>query len=506
MHILQWLAVPQTYWAIAIFFLSLWALYALRSLQLTSAWARRYDRAVFVVLTLAAVMALRWPLLFIPGSLNPDEAQMGAQALKAAVDVLPWHGFDGSTGGPFDSYVLALPLLFGTTLTFFWIHLIATLLGVATICALAAGAEALCGVRIGRAAAVVPLTFFALMHDQDFWHYSSELLPVLLATIALAILAFEGARGVSRTSLVLAGVCLGVIPFAKLQTTPIAVYLALLFGAVLLLRGSDVAANRRRLGVFASAFLGTIIAVIAVVAVSGSLPDAYVSYIGVGLRYSQAGDPPGLTYFFAATPGYQPFAWGTFALLVAAAVCAVAAKPANRDLCAIAAMAGLVAVSLACVIAPHRAFPHYVTLLVVPIAALLAVLLAAAARLRVDLRGLTQVKPYLPLALCVLAVLLPTAAKNISIGNPFLGSVSQLDAPNDPVVNTLRSNVSLGATMAVWGWMPQYYVYTRTRMATKDAVTYYEIAPGTYRDYYRQRYLSSFLAHRPGLFVDAVAP
>ncbi len=78
--------------------------------------------------------------------------------------------------------------------------------------------------------------------------------------------------------------------------------------------------------------------------------------------------------------------------------------------------------------------------------------------------------------------------------------------PDDPVVSGLRKRISRGAIVAVWGWMPEVYVYTGSRMATKDADTYEEITPSPYRGYFRDRFMTSLRARPPLVFVDSVAP
>lgn len=503
MHLLSWFAAGHTYWALAIFVLCLWLLYVLASPgrpRTLGAWS---DRPAFVALTVAVVFAFRWPMLFIPAAINPDEAQMGAQALTAMVDPLPWHGFDGATGGPVDSYVLMLPLMFGP-LSFSSIHLVAILIGAAIVCVFAAGAEVTCGARIGRAATVIPLAFFASMTDADFWHYSSELVPVLLVTIALTVLAFVRAGRNRRTWLIVAGCCLALMPFAKLQATPIAAFTVAAF-VVAVLRGKGE--RRKSLVAFIGAWLGTTALFVAAIAAGGSLYDAYISYIGSSLEYVHFGHGVDIHFFFAATPGYTPFGVGTFGLLLVAATAALVAKPDRFQVASIAGAAGLLFVSAYCINAPHHGFPHYLTFAVVPAAALVAVFLDAARSGTVRPWGAMLSKPYTPLALCASLVLLPTIAVDSWGGGGYLLRTVSLDSvPSDPVVTALRRAVSPGSAIAVWGWAPSYYVYTGTRMAIKDTVTYYDMKPGRYSGYYRARFMRSFLAHRPQLFVDAVAP
>ena len=60
--------------------------------------------------------------------------------------------------------------------------------------------------------------------------------------------------------------------------------------------------------------------------------------------------------------------------------------------------------------------------------------------------------------------------------------------------------------MVVWGWRPEYYVKTKTIMATRDPGILALMAPSRYREYFRARFMSDIRAHPPPVFVDGVAP
>ncbi len=60
--------------------------------------------------------------------------------------------------------------------------------------------------------------------------------------------------------------------------------------------------------------------------------------------------------------------------------------------------------------------------------------------------------------------------------------------------------------MAVWGWMPQYYVATGAIMGTRDAITQFQIEGNPLMAYYRARYLADMRQNAPEYFLDAVAP
>ena len=75
------------------------------------------------------------------------------------------------------------------------------------------------------------VAFYSLTNAAEFLHYSSELLPVLIITIALFItvcLFYKGVSSNFRYMLLLGvlGLLLGSVPFAKIQAFPIALTIA----------------------------------------------------------------------------------------------------------------------------------------------------------------------------------------------------------------------------------------------------------------------------------------
>ena len=63
-----------------------------------------------------------------------------------------------------------------------------------------------------------------------------------------------------------------------------------------------------------------------------------------------------------------------------------------------------------------------------------------------------------------------------------------------------------GDSVAIWGWMANFYVETGTAMATRDIHSAYQISGGPYQQYYLQRFAKDLARSDAVLFVEAVAP
>jgi hypothetical protein len=60
--------------------------------------------------------------------------------------------------------------------------------------------------------------------------------------------------------------------------------------------------------------------------------------------------------------------------------------------------------------------------------------------------------------------------------------------------------------MLVWGFMPQWYVWSGWMPATRDVVTYNQILPTPLRRYFRDRMMAELRNSPPEYIIDAVAP
>jgi hypothetical protein len=96
---------------------------------------------------------------------------------------------------------------------------------------------------------------------------------------------------------------------------------------------------------------------------------------------------------------------------------------------------------------------------------------------------------------------------NFVTDNYYLGRLRQnLQHAPDQVTAMLLRHVKPGDRMAIWGWMPRYFVETGALLGTRDSLSQFQIETRVFQSYYRERYLADMLANRPEFFLDAVAP
>lgn len=468
----------------------------------------RTREAVFALVILLVLLAWRWPALFSPAELNPDESQLAAGALTLANDPVFWRSVDGTTSGPLNYYVLmpllaldGLPVLFATRLTgllLVWFSLVLSF--------------ALLRRAVGFPAAVLGFLpawlFFSLTTDTDFVHYSSEHVSLALTAAAGLLLWTSrpptGVPGGWRW--LLAGFCAGLLPWAKLQAAPVAATFAA--GAVVFAAASKNtpwAARLRAVFQFAASSLAPSGIFLTMILGTGQFSHFFESYVLNNIAYAAGGQAMG-----KALLGLWPtltLTWSFPAFWVAVTSLTVAGvmlglfklRPPSRFF-----WAALVAVLAAIFAAlfPRQSFSHYLLFLILP-----GSWLAAAAAQSVWDSHPSHRNLFITLAL-IPALGFPTAARLFAAHPLAFTPILEAGLPPELRIARLVSQFAEpGDTLAVWGWAPRIHVEARLPQATRDGNCFRQIHPSAQRDaYYFPRFMEDLRRSRPALFVDAVGP
>lgn len=458
----------------------------------------------FLLSACAALFACRWPIFLWPDPLNPDEGALIACAMKARFDWIPWRGFDPGTSGPLNYYILELAPLFGAHLGFFSARVIGLCLIAGAICALYYTVKWIYGAGVARLSVVPPVLLFALTKAANFVHYSSEHLSIFLTTVALAAAAYL-ARGMgSKSSRLIAcaigGLCLGSTPFAKLQASPIALAVFASLAVALFITSPRLSINKK-LEVFTlvAALLAVPVTIVISLCTTGTLRDAVIPYYKMSFDYIRSRPPVGISFFFLSADDYAVFLICSLVVMLAAG----GALHSRIHLTRISVWASLssILLSLASFFAiyqAHRPFEHYLLFSIVPVSFCVANVLGL-------VRYLDQPtgRAMLLRGLFVSFFLLPLGITTFESSNDFNPNAM---VPKRGAVVAISRYVKPGDRMVVWGWMPEYYVQTKTIMSVRDPSIERLLLQTPYREYFRKRFLSDLRAHPPLVFVDGVAP
>jgi hypothetical protein len=465
----------------------------------------RRGTVAFCALTCFALCASRWPSIFMGLEvINRDQADFIAAAITALHHPIPWRDFDPQTSGPFNAYVLMPPALVGQTPSFFTTSILTLAMQALTIVALYGALERCFDARIARLGIVAPVVFLCVTLRQEFIQYNTETLSALLCTTALWLLAGASRRGYPVRAMAAIGILCGTMPFAKLQAAPLAGTVVLAcFALLALVRDlSKRERVRRFLGLaIGLAFVPSLL--LAVVVSFGAWHDFWTSYVSEALAYMSlpAYQPP--SYVFAAGDlgRYVDF---LFAVTFVGAIAARAKRNAlaARDRATLGIAVAIVLASLYAIFAPRRGTIGYLYFAIFPAAT------AAGAALGVLTRAMRvrYVRATVSLAFIVAALGIDGSfGRAPNFWASYAYPIFRNGGAIDPLVTMIRAHLDPGERMAIWGFQPEYNIYSQTLMGTRDPNCFFQYsnAFNPNRDYYRARFIADMVANHPEGFLDA---
>ena len=461
--------------------------------------AFRSSDARFLLSMAAVILLFRWPVVLYNAPLNVDESQASAQALRLAKDLIPWRSIDAITVGPLYSGVLLVLYKFGIPIRYITMHVLNYVIFVAVLTLLFLTVRRLDGGWAARWSVLPVAGLLCSSLAPDLSHYSSEMVPILLISLGV-FLVTKGLReaGHHRGLMFGAGICLGAIPFAKLQAT----LLALLLVVFTVLAGIRLKRNRIP---FAAGLMIPAVAILLPVILAGSWQDFWESYVrfGVSYRHSETDRTGAVRALIALVGPLTPFLAIAFSIIAVGFLLSLrpeARASRGKRLRWLGSLIFLVA-SCYVVWAPGSGFPHYI-ILTFP-----AILLASGL-------ALSGLESGLHLLSARRSKLVFPILFTLMFGGPFffldaaettrtLREQRELrHAPPDPVTAEIARHARPGDSVAIWGWEPRYWVETETIPATRDGnghLLAFQVDPRV-----RARYLKDFLSQPPPVFVDAV--
>jgi hypothetical protein len=457
----------------------------------------------YCLLLILALLIVRLPT-FLPWNLNADEGQFLAGAMKLRRDPVFWRAVDGGSSGPFNYYPLLLLCMSGLGFDF----PTARLLNVICVGGIMAFLY-----LIGRlllpdwSARLVPLPVLAVamyFRSQSYLHYSSECFPsLLIAAGTWMLFSNQLAERPSRVKYAVLGAIAAMLPFAKLQSAPMAAILGTAAMAGIFIRRDG---NKWRLaGYLAASHLAVLAAILLATWRFGVFPDLATSYMAGNIDYANqmsTGPNPAVwfvKYLFQRPDMYWFEGAGAVWLAGAAGYSAIRkASPPNRFL-VFTGYALLAATSYA-IYRPMRPTGHYLTLLLFPIGLVSALMLGWISRTSSGIR--TPLWPSMIFAVANLAA--PAVLRSQFCSSELWMAQIPRRVHPDAASEALSNLAKPGEPVAIWGWAPHYFVLTGTIHSVRDSVTAGQIYSGSLQGYYRHRFMEEMRHYPPVVFADAV--
>ena len=422
---------------------------------------------------------------------------MAANALRVLHHGAGWRNLDGTTVGPLNSQVLTWPTLLGEEVSLVSVRLTAWM-AVSLVFVFSTLAIRRMSGRFNAILFSLPLlAFFAFNESNEFQHYSSELLPIVLlsASMFLVPLVAEGGCAGLRWRSLACGLLLGAVPFAKLQAVPVALVIGGFVAGSLLAsrcegRLQAVALLAMGPALWSAGYLVPLLA-------TGQLSTFYLSYIKWAQLYVQESlSLLKLHKLIAADGLLGSVVYFVGGLAVAAGLLggSVRSRPGAKL---------AVAVCLAAVysvVRPGNSFPHYLMLLV----PFLVICAGVTSRLARRWQRIAFLAVYAGMAFLGRGELEGAIRRRLSRASPF---ATQLEYPLEMKSHRLFSWIAGSKSdLFIWGWMPQWYLAAGLSPATRESHTNGQIVESPLRDYFRGRLMEDLRGSAPDLIIDAVKP
>jgi hypothetical protein len=486
---------------------------------------------IFITSLVTFILAARWPG-FLPPMLDPDEAQFIAGAIKLLKDPVFWRAVDAGSSGPLNVYPLTLPAFFGFRIEYASSRILGLIMIIAAIVCLYYALSTLYNKSLSRLAIVPVVTTVALMKESGYVHYTSEHFSIAILSVALLIVCkyYTGNSSNPNHLIFALGFILGLTPFAKMQSVPIAFSIACIFLHILWLKSRGRGQFIRSLAAF---FLGGMLfsALVILYLTIFSIYDAFwTSYIqqnlliysthGLGGNLTQVSFLAKINIFINMLINVKD----TQILFLLTAIALIVGIPFliikrfslsphqdnSNTFCFVYYSLFILAASSYSIIKPGNGFPHYLLFLIIPSGFLLGVFIGELAKV---LQGAKLNRSNLKLSLLTGVVFITVASSFLQFTITIISDNFHLDnrrrfAKNylSPIAKTILKYASPGESMAVWGLEPELYVDTGVVQATRDSVPLWQILPGSLQEYFLKRYADDLINSNARLFVDAVAP
>lgn len=476
----------------------------------------------FVTLVILFIIISRVPLA-AKGTTNIDENTWIAIAKILEVDARYWVSADGYTGGPLVPLTLLSFNIFGLPIDSGSLKIMSAL-----IISVSIGFTFLFLANLVRSGlarlAILPLVVaFAMTDYYDMIAYNSEHIVIFLLSLSLVFFAqlLKKRAGKYLIYVIILGVLLGLVPFAKLQGAPIALFIGIL-SCIICFKEFGL----RTLLILVSSSLVPTIFILLSVWIYGGIQDFWTSYIEGNLVYATRnptlGNPLGeklkLLFdllFHPPTLKFFLYYSLTSILICIMWVISFGKKLDFKEKAKFLTSLAMVVVSAYCVVVPNNPFHHYMLLVLIPLTIATAAglnsivsILELEISLQKDLKIFEILRPLFA-SLFIITSSLFYFQQHFSYQPNYLDFASRNKSGYShypEIADVLKQYKYPGARMAIWGWSCELYEDTGLLMGTRYTGAQGILEGGVMGDYFSANFLSDLKINSPIVFIEMIGP
>ena len=466
-------------------------------------------------------MISRIPLAIL-GIQNADESLWIASAKMFSYDPRPWLSADTGTGGPLVPLSLITLKWVGLAIDHGSLKFMSGAMMAFSAAALYLGFAKLMSKSIGRLVILPLVVAISCMINNDMVAYNSEHPAILLMSLSFLFLTRVHVSGVGRfnLNLILLGVLLGLVPFAKLQAVPIAFCLGILACLV-----DYRKPGLRPLFILVTSALVPTILILLALFLYGGLGEFWFSFVQNNFTYAtqtdveQDGLGLSMNLFFnmLSVPGelhfflYYSFIIILFCLFF---LLSFVKRMSREQIAKVFFVLMMLSVTIYCIVTPGRPFTHYILLLFIPITITSAILVHVVTEIVHNFQEPTQLPNQKFFSFSLAIIFLVSTSfyyfqMNFSYSPDYLNKANEryngFCLQND-VTAVLNRYSSEKERMAVWGWAPELFEGTNFLMGTRDCASSFQIEKGPHQGRLLARYISDLEKNKPKIFIEAIGP
>jgi hypothetical protein len=472
----------------------------------------------FIVVLIVFVLLFRIPLI-IYGVQNVDESLWIASAKTLAQDFRPWVSADTGTGGPLIPISLIPLKIFNLPIDHGTLKLMSGVVMALNIGLLYLGFTKLIGSGLARLIILFLATGVAMMRTSDMIAFNSEHIVILLLCISFFFLSrlYRSGAGRYNNRIILLGFVLGLVPYAKLQGTPMALFMGLV-ACLVVYKTLSI----KSLGLLIIFALTPTILVLLTLYLNGGLSEFWLSYIENNLFYATAVENNNLTNRWNLLNEiiFQPeelhfFFYSCFVIiLVGVVVGLITIKKISRENKVMIVLSLLfLLVSMYCITTPGRTFGHYMLLILLPLTMVVAFILHSICRIIEINWNERRLSIFLIRLFASILFICITSLyffiKEFTLHPKYLVKAREYYdgfCLHGDVVTILNRYYEPKDKMAIWGWATELFEGTKYLMGTRDGATPFQIEEGPMQAHYLSRYLKDLQVNKPKIFVETISP
>jgi hypothetical protein len=484
----------------------------------------------FLLVASFGILLLRLPSI-CAFELSVDESEWITGAATLLNDGRFWSSVNGMTSGPLNVFPLCLIKISGFTLNYANVRLFVLLFCVIpTVIFVFKSLQIIYNDKIAKIITLPLFVFFSISEHEDILAYNSEHIPMLLAASIFYFFVKtqytqpgKGTLAKNFFYFFLCGFIIGLMPYSKLQASPIA--FSLFIGIILV----NILSKEKSLVKNTFLLAGVILPglfLLSYLLLFNLTTEFWNYYVVNNFDYGSQGLYTSSATWLEIQKNNIAVSWhekifllprlivlskdtilffGSLIIISVFGICFSLYKHKSiksKNNIAILFLFSNILFGYYAVIKPGNYFLHYMILLVVPAILFTGYLLGNVLEAYPQHRNkiLSYLKYYLLIAV-IIPVFVFAFDGNCYIKD-YLGNYRHKDLSR--IAASLKKYSQPGDRMAVWGYLHSIYIEAELIQGTREPNSYLQITENSLRDYFTAKYCEDIITNKPAIFVDVV--